>query len=119
MISIVTTARALLTYTVWANRVQLGALAQVDGADLQRDTGSSHRSLVGTMAHILGAERLWLSRFLGNPLEQLPGDAEYPDFATLRTGFEEFWPELEFFIASLQEDLLATELSWVNRLGET
>ncbi len=118
MPSVLRAARDLLAYTIWANRIQLAAFDQVDAADLVRDTGASHRSLAGTMAHVLGAERLWLSRFLGNPLDHLPGEGEDPDIGGLRSGFEEFWPELEFFMASLQEDVLAAELTWENSHGE-
>ncbi len=34
--------------------------------DLTRETGTSFGSVLGTMAHILGSEQLWLSRFLGH-----------------------------------------------------
>lgn len=118
MTSLLRAARDLLAYTVWADRAQLAALDRVDAEDLGRDTGSSHRSLVGTMAHMLGAQRLWLSRFLGNPLEALPGEAEYPDLAAVRAGFEEHWPELEFFLASLSEEALAAEIRWTSSRGE-
>jgi len=118
MSSLLRASRELLAYTVWADRAQLAALEAVDPEDLLRDTGSSHRSLVGTMAHMLGAQRLWLSRFLGNPLPDLPGEAEYPDVQGIRGGFEEHWSELEFFIASLTEEILGVEISWTNR-GET
>jgi uncharacterized damage-inducible protein DinB len=117
MTSLLRAARDLLAYTVWADRAQLGALEQVDAVDLSRDTGSSHGSLAGTLAHMLGAQRLWLSRFLGNPLPTLPGVAEYPDLAAVRAGFEEHWPELEFFLASLSDEALAVEVRWVDERG--
>jgi uncharacterized damage-inducible protein DinB len=111
-------SRELLAFTVWADRQQLSALEQVDAVDAGRDTGSSHGSLIGTMAHMLGAQRLWLSRFLGNPLPALPGEAEYPDLPASRAGFEEHWSELEYFIASLTDEALVVEVSWTDDRGE-
>ncbi len=119
MTSLLRASRDLLAYTVWADRVQLAALEQVDAADVGRETGSSHHSLLGTVAHMLGAQRLWLSRFLGNPLPAMPADDEYAGVATLRAGFEEHWSELEFFIASLTEEALAVPIAWTNDRGET
>jgi len=118
MSSLLRASRDLLAYTVWADRIQLGALEQVELDDFERETGSSHRSLRGTMAHMLGAQRLWLSRFLGNPLPVMPGEDDYPSLAALRDGFEEHWSELEFFIASLTDEALAVEISWTNDRGE-
>jgi uncharacterized damage-inducible protein DinB len=110
--------RQLLVYTVWADRTVLSALHEVTAEDLTRDTGSSFGSLVGTMAHILGAERVWLSRFVGNPL-YLPDLSVYPDFAALENGFHELWSELEAYVASLKPADLDQQLTWTNTLGVT
>src|SRR4029079_9611302 len=88
--------RESLAYTVWADRVMLGALDQVGLEDLTRDTGSSYPSLLATMGHILGAERVWLSRSVGTP-GSLPALREYASLEAVHAGFEEFWPELEAY----------------------
>lgn len=118
MSSLLRASRDLLAYTVWADRIQLAAFEQVDPDDVERETGSSHRSLRGTVAHMLGAQRLWLSRFLGNPLPTLPGDSEYPSLDAVRAGFDEHWAELEFFIASLTDEALGADIAWTNDRGE-
>jgi uncharacterized damage-inducible protein DinB len=111
--------RGLLAYTIWADRQILQALDEVPAEDLTRDTGTSFGSVLGTMVHVLGGEQLWLSRFLGVPLQRLPGTADFPDLAALRTGFEDFWPQLEFFLASLSDEQMATEFTWTSLSGET
>jgi uncharacterized damage-inducible protein DinB len=110
--------RESLAYTVWADRAMLGALDQVSGEDLTRDTGSSYPSLLATMGHILGAERVWLSRFVGNP-GYLPALSEYASLGEVHAGFEEFWPELEAYMASLDVAGLEFELTWTNTKGVT
>jgi uncharacterized damage-inducible protein DinB len=110
--------RETLAYTVWADRAMLAALAQASPEDLHRDTGSSFPSLLDTMGHILGAERVWLSRFVGNP-GYLPALSSYDSLEAIRAGFEEFWPELESYMASLDAAGLAFELTWTNTKGVT
>ena len=108
----------LFVYTIWADRTLLSALRGVAPEDLDRDLGSSFPSLFATMGHILGAERVWLSRFVGSPLH-LPSLSRYPDFAALETAFEDFWPQLEAYLASLRPEDLSRDLTWTNTLGVT
>ena len=108
----------LFVYTIWADRLLLSALRAVAAEDLTRDTGSSFPSLLGTMGHILGAERVWLSRFVGSPLH-LPNLSVYPDFDALEAAFQEYWPQLEAYLASLRPEDLHRELTWTNTLGVT
>jgi uncharacterized damage-inducible protein DinB len=119
MPALLTAVRDLLSYSMWANRAQLGALRAVAADDLQRDAGASHRSLVGTMAHVVGSERMWLSRFSGNPLPHVPGAADYPDLHALIFGAEEVWAELGAFVAALDDEALEREIIWTNSRGET
>jgi uncharacterized damage-inducible protein DinB len=106
MASSLQTLRGLLAYTIWADRQVLSALAEVPEEDLVRETGVSFGSVLGTMAHILGAEQLWLSRFLGVPMGGAPT-------------VEDFWPQLEVFLASLTEEQLGADFTWTNSRGET
>lgn len=118
MASLLKASRSLLGYTVWANRSQLAALTQIAPEDLVRDTGASFGSLLWTMGHLVGMERTWLARFLGNPLDPAPGPETYPDLPALWAAFDEHAAELEFYIASLTEDQLDLEVSWTSRAGE-
>lgn len=117
MASLVNTVRGLLAYTIWADRQVLEALRVLPAGDLERDTGTSFGSVLGTLAHILGAEQLWLSRLLGVPLRQLPSLADYPSLELLAASFEDFWPQLEFFLASLGEAQLASDFRWTDTEG--
>jgi uncharacterized damage-inducible protein DinB len=112
-------AREILKYTLWADRKVLAAVRQIEPEHLIRDAGASFGSLLGTFAHILGAEQVWLSRFVGNPLTPLPSVSDYPDLAALEAGFEELWPQMEFFLASLDDAQLQGPLRWTNSRGET
>ncbi|HLF57358.1 MAG TPA: DinB family protein [Thermoanaerobaculia bacterium] len=111
--------RGLLAYTIWADRQLLVAAAEISAEDLARDTGTSHRSVLGTLAHVLGAEQLWLSRFLGVPLTRVPNLEDFPNLDVLRASWEDFWPQLEFFLASLTSEQVAGDFTWTNTEGAT
>lgn len=119
MSQLVQTVRGLLGYTIWADRAVLDAMKAVSAEDLARATGTSFGSLLGTMAHILGSEQLWLSRFLGVPLARLPGVDDFPSLDALLASYDDFWPQLEFFLASLLAEQLDQEFVWTNTRGET
>ena len=110
-------SRALLAYTLWADRQHLEALEALPPEHLTVATGTSFGSLLGTMAHVLGSEQVWLGRFVGAPLERYPETDDFPDLGAVRAGFEELWPAMEFFLAGLQEPQLDAELEWISRGG--
>ena len=110
-------SRALLAYTIWADREHLEALAELPEEHLTVPTGTSFGSLLGTIAHVLASEQVWLARFVGAPLEAYPDEGAFADLAAVRAGFEELWPQMEFFLAGLQEPQLAAELEWISRGG--
>ncbi len=110
--------RHLIAWTIWADRGHVDALAAVPADDLTRDTGSSFPSLLATMGHVLGSERVWLSRFVGRP-GHLPTLSQVDGYPALRRGFEELWPELEAYAAGLAEEDLGRVLTWTNTKGVT
>src|SRR5262245_52640139 len=58
--------RHLFTYTEWANARVLAAAEKLALEELLRDAHSRHKSIVGTLLHVAGADWIWLERWLGN-----------------------------------------------------
>jgi len=116
---LVGTVRQLLLYTLWADRVCLMAVEAVRPEDLGRDTGTSFGSLLGTLAHILGSQRLWLARFEGKTLDRVPGVEDFPDLAALAAGWAETSAELGFFLASLTAEQVSADITWASTEGIT
>src|SRR5262249_41040656 len=50
----------------WANGLTLDAAEKLPAEQLVRDVQISHGSILGTLAHMAGAEWIWLERWLGN-----------------------------------------------------
>jgi uncharacterized damage-inducible protein DinB len=107
-----TQMRELLLYMLWADRMTLKAVRDVKPEDLTRDAGVSFGSLLGTMVHMLGSQRLWLSRFSGSPFERRPGLQDFPDLQSWIQGWEETAAGIEAFLAALTDEQLAAEITW-------
>lgn len=52
-------------YNRWANAAVYDAAAELSHDELARDMGAFFGSLIGTLNHILVADRIWMKRFTG------------------------------------------------------
>jgi uncharacterized damage-inducible protein DinB len=96
----------LYDYNVWANRRSLSAAAALAPEQFTKPMGNSFPSVRDTLAHVFGAEWIWLERFQGRSPSSLPDTAQYPDAATLGERWREFEPRLLNFVRGLaQNDL--------------
>lgn len=96
----------LYDYNAWANRRALDAASALTTEQFSKPMGSSFSSVRDTLAHICGAEWIWLERFQGRSPASLPDTSQYADLASLR----EYWTGLEgrllnFVGKQTQEDL--------------
>jgi uncharacterized damage-inducible protein DinB len=98
--------RALYDYNAWANRRSLSAAAALTPEQFTKPMGSSFSSVRDTLAHIFGAEWIWLERFQGRSPSSLPDTTQYHDISTLGERWGEFEPRLLNFVRGLtQSDL--------------
>ncbi|MGH9564147.1 MAG: DinB family protein [Terracidiphilus sp.] len=99
--------RLLYDFNTWANNRTLDACGALAPDQLTRDLGSSFKSVRDTLAHIYGAQWIWLERWHGRVPSGLPSDADFPDLETLRRRFAEIDSNLVDYVASLTADDLA------------
>src|SRR6266481_280813 len=76
--------RVLYDYNAWANRRSLEAASALTAEKFVQPMGSSFGSVRDTLAHIWGAEWIWLERFQGRSPSSLPDATQFPDMASLR-----------------------------------
>ena len=94
--------RTLYDYNSWANRRVLEACAPLSAEQFTRNNDSSFPSVRDTLAHICGAEWIWLERWNGRvPTGGIPAATDYPDFETLKRRWAEVDSDLLGYIASL------------------
>jgi uncharacterized damage-inducible protein DinB len=83
--------RQLFAYNRWANRQMLDVAASFSAEELTRELGGSFASLHATLAHMAGAEWVWLKRWQGTSPEAMPVGWENSTLGELRA----VWADIE------------------------
>ncbi len=109
--------RLLYDFNAWANQRTLDACAALTHEQFTRDLGSSFRSVRDTLAHIYGAQWVWLERWHGRIPPSLPSPADFPDFETAKRRFAEIDRNLVDYAASLNADDLQRVLDFKTLAG--
>jgi uncharacterized damage-inducible protein DinB len=101
-------------YNAWANQRIFAVAANLTDEEFRRDTGAFFRSVMGTLNHILVADRIWMKRFTGE------GDAPaqldtilHEDFGKLRAAREAEDARILAWIDSLSDQDLAGRFSYM------
>jgi uncharacterized damage-inducible protein DinB len=59
-------ARTHLDFHAWATHKLVDAASQLSAEELERDFATAQHSVLETLTHLFGAERMWLARVEGN-----------------------------------------------------
>ncbi len=98
--------RQLYDYNAWANRRAMEAAAALTPEQFTKPLGSSFSSVRDTLAHLYGAEWIWLERFQGRSPASLPDASQFASLASLRERWLEQEARLLGFVRGLaQADL--------------
>ncbi len=112
------TLRNFFAFGRWANRTTLESVAALTPEEYARPIGGSFGSVQGTLAHLYGADWVWLERFHGRSPRAMP---EGEDLASL-DALDRKWREVEAgqdaFIGTLTQERLAEPLSYVSFAGD-
>jgi uncharacterized damage-inducible protein DinB len=104
--------RVLVDYNAWANLRTLDACAALSQDQFLQDMRSSFASVRDTLAHIYGAEFIWLARWNSRVPEVLPKPADFPDIEAIRARLAGLDRSLQDFAASLTVDRLGQTLNY-------
>lgn len=107
----------LYDYNAWANTRTLGAAEALASEPFTRDLGNSFPSVRDTLAHVLGAEWVWLRRWHGeSPSRGLPA-SEFSTVASLKDRFAAIERERRAFLETMSEERLTQPLSYRDFAG--
>jgi len=112
--------RGIWDYHWWANRMLFGEAAALGEGKARKHLGAhwSFPTLKGMLAHIYGADRIWLARWKGSSPTKLYGDADFADLADLRTQWDALEAEQRAFVTSLGTVELARTLDYTSTDGK-
>ena len=94
----------LFKYDAWATSHQLSAIEKLSDEQYEKDMGSSHRGIQGTLSHCYGAERVWLARWTGK------GANAMPEGLLSRHGLRDRWNALHAEMLEYAEGLTDEKL---------
>jgi uncharacterized damage-inducible protein DinB len=107
----------LYDYNAWANARVLEAVEPLTSEELLRDLGNSFPSVRDTLAHILGAEWIWLRRWHGESPGSIVAASEFSTVAGLKERFAIVARDRRAFLDALSEDRLAQPFAYRDLAG--
>ena len=108
-----TQLRNLVTYNQWANEKILKAIDGMTPDELDRPVDAYIGSLARNLQHILGATRIWLARWKGEPTPKLDG----PMPSSWRDAYAATDAEFRAFAEPLTDAAAARVVSYKNSRG--
>jgi uncharacterized damage-inducible protein DinB len=109
--------RTLYRYNAWANGRLLDSCGLLTPEEFTRDLGSSFRSVRDTLAHIMGAEWIWLERWRGRSPSRLPEGWGLFGLPGLRRQWSEVERDLLAFVDHLSPEDLGKTVEYRNVRG--
>ena len=108
----------LFDYNLWANNRLFEAAAQLSTEQYLQDCKSSHGGIHGTLTHIVGAQKLWVSRWRGTPENSVLQGKEVGSLLDLISIWERVSSDTAEFLASLTDQKLQEEFTITNTQGK-
>lgn len=111
--------RMMAGYNRWMNEKLYASCATLSDEQRKRDLRAFFRSVHGTLNHLLLADRAWLGRFTGHPVQFRSLDQElYADFEKLRRERAKTDASIDEFCRELTEDRLEAEIDYATQAGK-
>ena len=107
----------LYHYDEWATGKLIDAAEKLDSDKLQKDLGTSFKSLHGTLVHIYGAQFNWLVRWKGSTPSSLPTAEQIPNIAELKDRWQKLRVEFREFLNSKTEEQLEQPFAYEDLKG--
>jgi uncharacterized damage-inducible protein DinB len=96
--------QTLFEYNYWAWHRIIPVAETLSEEQYQKNLGSSHGGIHGTLVHAVGAEETWLRRWRGDSPTSFPTPANIPTLAALKERWNRIEREVMSFIGTLRND---------------
>jgi len=106
--------RKIYDYHDWANRQVLEAATTLTVSEQEMGLGGSFASLIETLRHILLVEFLFLRRWRGLPVHQIP---EWETLDQIRDSWLSLEDERDQFLSALENSRLSEEIHYTDTRG--
>jgi uncharacterized damage-inducible protein DinB len=110
--------KTLAAYNAWATHRVFQAVEALPAEETARDLKSSHKSIHGTLTHMVGAEKIWLSRMTGNPDKGMVRPSDVPTIADVRALWEQTGFATAKFLGTMTDRKLQETFSMSTAAGD-
>jgi len=111
--------KLLHAFNAWASNRIFDAVGSLSPDDTVKDLKSSHGSIHRTLLHMVAAEKIWLSRWIGTPETTLMGTAEAPTLAALRSVWEKTGHDTARFLGTMTDKKLQDTFTMTTSTGQS
>jgi uncharacterized damage-inducible protein DinB len=111
--------KLLHAYNSWADQRIFDALEMLTNEQYQKDMKTSHGGVHGALTHIVGAEKIWLSRWVGRPDAAILKSTDVSSLPELKKIWEKVGYETAKFLGGLTDKKLQETFSITTSKGET
>ena len=108
--------RTHLDYTAWASGRLVDMAAGLSPEELARDFQTADHSIVGTLAHIFAADRIWLARVTQTPAGAFITDADH-SISVLKNDWPALYDRWRQWAASLTDQAADANVSYKDTKG--
>jgi uncharacterized damage-inducible protein DinB len=111
-------ATMLRAFSSWATNRILDAVTQLSDEQFRRDMKASHGSIYRTLAHMVGAEKIWLERWTGKPNPVFMKPEEVPSLRDIKARWEQVGYDTAKFFGSMTDKKLQDTFTMATASGE-
>jgi uncharacterized damage-inducible protein DinB len=108
--------RTHIDYTAWASLRLLNAAAELTREELTRDFQTADRSILGTLAHLFAADRLWLARLTAVPTPEFITGSDR-GLAALQSSWPALLERWKTWAAELTDEQVLTQIAYCDLKG--
>jgi uncharacterized damage-inducible protein DinB len=112
-------AKLLHAFNSWATERIFRVVGTLTPGQVNRDFKSSHGSIYGTLLHLVGAEKIWLSRWVGKPDASILAASAVPTVESLKTVWEKVGFETAQWLGTMTDKRLQDSFTMTTTTGET
>jgi uncharacterized damage-inducible protein DinB len=110
--------KTLFAFNAWATNRIFDAVVSLQPENISKDMSSSHGSIFATMVHLVGAEKMWLSRWVGKQDSAFLSPENVPSMGDLRNLWNTVGFETAKFLAGLDDRKLQDFFEMKTSKGE-
>ncbi len=96
--------RLFFDYIYWARTRVLDITDTLSHEQFTRDMKTSHLSIHGTLVHMFGSEKLWLTRWQGFSPAKRESPEDYPTSSDVRRRWNEIEREMRSFLENMRDE---------------